>query len=328
MGDRVLVFGASGQLGGAIIRELEQCGKHPIAFARSAASFSPEISAKIEIVEGDLSDFDSVQSACAKADRVIATASSIVPRKQDRFGVEDVGYYRNIVRACKESGIEHLIYISAFPSPYDERVPEFRIKREIEGLITESGVPYTIFQGAAFMDIYFAVMGSRIVSEGVDQPTLHRGFWLTRLYSALTSGLVEKYGIALLPGNGQARQAFICVADVARVMVRALDIEDSRNRIEELGGPQALSWREVADIYASALDRKVRKLVLPLWLLRLLRFLLAPFSPAGANIMAILWLLGSYDYTPDMGQLAREYDAELTDTESFLRGKLDAAGRL
>jgi NADH dehydrogenase len=324
MGDSVLVFGASGQLGGAILHELCRCGKHPIAFSRSRGSFPPHISSKIEIVEGDLSNFDSVRSACARADRVIATASSIVPRKHDRFGVDDVNYYRNIVRACKESGIERLIYISAFPTPYDEQIPEFQIKREIEQLILESGVPYTIFRGAAFMDIYFAVMGSRIVSEGVAQPTLMRGFWLTRLYSALTSGLLENHGIALLPGNGKARQAFISVEDVARVMVRALDLDASRNRIEELGGPEALSWREVAETYASVLDRKVRKVVLPLWLLRLLRFSLAPFSPAGANIMAILWLLGRYDYTPDMQQLSSQYGVELTATESFLRGKLDS----
>jgi len=320
---RVLVFGASGQLGSNIMEILAKKGIPAAAFLRNGSGYRPPVGGETTIHRGDLSDAESVREACAgEVTHVIATASSIVPRAGDAFGTDDLRYYRNILDGCRSGGIQHLVYISAFPSPYDDRVPEFVIKRQVEDLIIQSGIPYTIFRGAAFMDVYFAVMGSGRVLEGVAHPTLLRGYWLTRLWSKMTSGILERYGIALVPGNGKARQSFICIDDVARCMVRALDLPTTRNRVIDLAGPDAISWRQVADLYGELLGRRVYKFPLPVWLLRGLEGLLGRASPAGANMMSILSLLARYEFTPDMAPLSRELDIELTDTRTFLARKL------
>lgn len=319
---KVLVVGASGQLGGAILEQLNLAGRDTLAFVRQKSSFTAPAFQHFETAKGDLADFDSVDLACSQADQVIATVSSIVPGKQDRFGIDDIRHYENLLRACKKNSIRQLVYISAFPSPYDDLVPEFRIKRQIEQLIIASGVPYTIFRGAAFMDIYYAVMGSSSVMDGVAQPTLLRGYWLTRLYSYITSGLLEKRGVAILPGNGQIRQAFITIHDVAAFMVRALEIPQTSDRIIDLGGPEPISWAEVADVYAALLDRKVRKITVPLWLLKFFEVLLTPTTPAGSNIMSILSLLGRYEFAPDMQATCAEFGLEMMDTRSYLAKKL------
>lgn len=314
----VLVIGATGQLGRAVLKQLQQSGKGIVAFSRSGGHFGVPASEKFRIAKGDLADADSVDRACQGVSTVIATASSIVPRKGDRFGVEDVTYYENILRACQRNAVEHLVYISAFPSEHDEEVPEFRIKRQIERLIVDSGVPYTIFRCAAFMDIYYAVMGSRMVTTGVEQPTLLRGYWLARAYARWTSGLIEERGVALVPGSGRTRQAFISINDVAAFMVRAVDLPAARDRMIDLGGPEGVSWAEVADVYAEVLGRKVRKVPLPLGLLKATKALLGVFSPAGANIMAILALLGEEAFVPDMEPLCREFGLRMLDTRDFL----------
>lgn len=322
---RVLVFGASGQLGSAIMQTLAENKTPCAAFLRPGSDFQPPPGADISLCYGDLTDYSSVLAACgSQASHVIATANSIVPRPGDAFGTDDLLFYRNIIKACRESGIKHLIYISAFPSPFDDQVAEFVIKRQVEKLIVESGIPYTIFRGAAFMDVYYAVMGSQRVLDGVAHPTLLRGYWLTRLWSKLTGGILERYGIALVPGSGRARQSFICVDDVARCMVRAVDLAETRNRILDLAGPEGISWREVADRYAELLGRRVIKIPLPLWLLRGLGYLLQRRSPAGANMMSILALLGHFEFTPDMTELSHELGIELTDTRAFLKHKLSA----
>jgi uncharacterized protein YbjT (DUF2867 family) len=321
---KVLVVGASGQLGSVVLNRLLEAGQECVAFVRPSSSFSPPVADGLYVVFGDLADYSSVDKACVGIKQVIATASSIIPRQGDKFGVNEVENYQHLVTACQRHKVEHLIYISAFSSPYDDLVPEFRVKRQVEQLIVESGISFTIFRCAAFMDIYYAVMGSRLVMDGVSQPTLLRGFWLTKLYSRFTFGLLEKHGIALLPGNGRVKQTFVCITDVAAFMVKALTVPAAKNRIIELGGPESLSWRDVTDIYADLLNKKIIKLVIPGFVLNIFRVILRPFSPAGENIMSTLFLLGRHDCVIDMDAVSEEFSISMSDTRQFLLGKLNS----
>lgn len=322
--NKVLVIGASGQLGSTVLNQLIEIGQECVAFIRPSSHFIPPDTELVRVFYGDLADFASVDKACVGVKKVIATASSIIPRQGDKFGINEVENYQHLINACQRHQVEHLVYISAFSSPYDDLVPEFRIKRQVEQLIVESGIPYTIFRAAAFMDIYYAVMGSRLVMDDVAQPTLLRGFWLTNLYSKLTTGLLENNSIALLPGDGKARQAFICIHDVAAFMVKALVVPTAKNRIIELGGPEVLSWGNIADIYAEVLGNKISKVPIPSFLLNLCRTLLRPVSPAGENIMSILFLVGRYDFLIDMKTISEEFDICMTDTRHYLLRKLNS----
>lgn len=318
----VLVVGASGQLGTAIVDQLVKNGVDCVALLRPSSRFDLEAHSQVKVVYGDLSDLHSLCLACKGITHVIATASAIVPRKGDRFGKDEVEYYRNLIKACKQNLVDHIIYISAFTSNYDYLVPEFRIKREIEEIILASELPYTIFRVAPFMDIYYAVIGSDLAINGVKNPTLLRGFWLTNLYTKLTCGIIEKYGIALLPGNGRTCHSFICVEDVAKFAVKATMLPSSMNRIIELGGPEAVSWLDVVNIYADVLDKKIKVVNVPGMLLTFFEKFLSFVSPAGENIMSIIGLLGRYSFPIDMNAISKEFDISLSDTRSFVKSKL------
>lgn len=319
---KVLVIGASGQLGSVVLDQLLEDGQECVAFVRPSSRFRPPDSQFLQVTYGDLADFISVDNACKNVKKVIATAGSSVPLRGDKFMTDEVRHYQHLIRACLNHKIEHLVYISAFSSPYDGLISAFPVKRQIEQLIMMSGIPYTIFRGAAFMDIYYAVMGSRLAMAGVSQPTLLRAFWMTKLYSKLTNGLLENYGIALLPGNGKVKQPFICIHDVAAFMVKALVIPTAKWRIIELGGPETLSWSDVADVYADVLGKKISKLTIPSSLLNACRLVLRPLSPAGENIMGSLYVLGLYDIAIDMTAVSEEFAIKLTNTRQFLLGKL------
>jgi len=320
--NRVLVIGASGQLGSIILKQLLEQSFHCVVFLRKSSLFTPPNSNLIEIVNGDLADFPSVLKACHGINQVITTASSIIPRQGDIFGKEEIKNHQNLIKACQYHKIEHLIYISAFSSPHILSVPEFQVKRQIEEIIVSSAIPYTIFRCAAFMDIYFSVMGSKSVLNGVLHPTLLRGFWLTKLYSKLTTGLIENHGIALIPGRGDTKHPFICINDVATYMVKALSIPAAKNSTIELGGDKAISWNTVIDIYADLLDKKITRIKIPSFVFRSIRIVLKPLSPAGENLMSVLFLLSSYNVKTDMSSRNKEFGLHLTDTRQFLIEKL------
>lgn len=318
---KILVVGATGQLGGQVVARLRSEGRAVRALVRPTSNTDPLKAQGVELVFGDLSRREDCMRACEGVDSLIATASSIVPRRGDQFGARDIEWYENLIGASREHQLRRIVYISAFTTEDDAQVPEFLIKRRIEKIIENSGIEYQIFRGAAFMDVYFAAMGSSVPLAGVANPTLERGFWATRLFRALTRHLVESWGWALVPGDGHVRHAFISVDDVADILVKGLDLQPACQTID-IGGPRAPTWNEVVGLYRSNLGRTVRPIHIPLGLLAVLKALLGPLSPGAANLMAILKLLGTEDYAPDNRALMKKMAVHLTDAEDFIREKV------
>lgn len=322
----ILVVGATGQLGGLIVDKLVAGGREVRALIRAGGSASAVTNPSLHRVPGDLRQAESMVRACSGVDTVIATASSIVPRKGDRFGEDERVGYRNLIAACQSQGVRHVIYISAFSTPQEQDIPEFRVKREVEDIIAHSGIDFTIFRAAAFMDIYFATLGSSAVRVGSRQATLNRGFWLTRIVGRLTDGLIERHGLALVPGSGHASHAFIAMDDVAQFMANAVGLPCARNRVLDIGGPEPLSWREVIAVFSQCLGRRVRGIYLPLRLLRGFEHVFERTSAPAANLCALMGLLGATDHHPPVTPVAHEFGVELTPVSVFVKRQLARAG--
>src|SRR5207244_1801883 len=103
----------------------------------------------------------------------------------------------------------------------------------------------------------------------------------------LVGTLIEKRGIALIPGTGKNRHAFVALDDVAEFLAKAaLEPDAAPSVIENLGGPESLSYEEVVAIFARVLARPVRVVRTPSAVYRVMADLLEPFSPAAGNLMA------------------------------------------
>ena len=133
-------------------------------------------------------------------------------------------------------------------------------------------------------------------------------------------GLIDRRGIALIPGSRHVRHAFIALDDVAEFLVRSIGRDDMRRAICQIGGPQVLAWDQVIEIYSRVLGKPVRGLFVPSGVFRVQRALLAPFSEAAADIMGLNWLVG-YDTPYDATALAARLGVPLTSAEQFLRHK-------
>jgi uncharacterized protein YbjT (DUF2867 family) len=253
---------------------------------------------------------------------VIATANVVIPRGRASFEAVEGQGYANLIAACQVSGIRRIVFMSVPVTPHDDQVPTFRLKRRIEGQLQASGLPYTIVRGSLFMDDWLALIGSSIPLRGAEAATLRRPFWFSRLFLGAVGRLVEGHGVALVPGSGQARHAFVALDDVASFLAGAIGLPSTRDSILEVGGPEVLSWDEAVAVFARVLGRPVRAAHAPAGVFRLQQRLLQPFSPQAGNLMGMNWLVATTDSAYDTVALSREFGISLTSVEQFLRNKL------
>jgi uncharacterized protein YbjT (DUF2867 family) len=92
----------------------------------------------------------------------------------------------------------------------------------------------------------------------------------------------------LVPGSPSHRHAFISVRDAARACVEAaLGDRPTPAAPLEVGGPEVLSWREVAGLFGEVLGRRVRVVATPAPVYAAAAQLLAPVAVIPAQTMAM-----------------------------------------
>lgn len=321
----ILVVGATGQVGSAVVKAQGDRGVTVRALARIGSNCRHLQRCGAEIVVADLMDRSSLDSACAGIRTVIATATAHIPRRStdDFRTIDDVGY-RNLIESCKRSGVERVVFCSVLPTPHDKWIPLCRLKRAAEATISASGLDYAIVRCPAFMDVAFVTMGSTLPILGADAPTVRRPYRFVERHIACVQDSIEKDRVAHVPGQGSTKHSFICVRDVAEFLIAAAASAATGGTTLEIGGPQQLCWLDVVGIYEDLLGLSLRVKRTPAFVFRSLSRLFSPFSAPASNIMAINYMLASTDATvPDAMSIASGYGVRLTSARQFLERKLE-----
>lgn len=131
----ILVTGATGNIGSALLKQLSAVGAGPLRGLtrdRSRAAFPPGV----EIAEGDLTDHVSVKAAMDGA--------------RSLFLVSRVGPDADIIAAAREAGVDHVVLVSSITVQTHPHLGPAAENAAVERLLEDSGMEWTIVRPTQF----------------------------------------------------------------------------------------------------------------------------------------------------------------------------------
>src|SRR6516165_10515775 len=150
----VLVAGATGRQGGAVIRHMLRNEWKLRALTRNPnAPPAQELTRQgVEVVRGNLDDPASLERAA----RGVYGVYSV----QDFWSVgakREVMQGKNLADAAKKAGVQHFVYSSVGGAERNTGIPHWESKWQVEKHIRQLNLPTTVFRPAAFMEMYYVL---------------------------------------------------------------------------------------------------------------------------------------------------------------------------
>ena len=237
-----LVTGASGYVGGRLVRELIKAGYRVRVLARNADKLrdAPWID-RVEVVEGDAGD----PASAARALDGVQVAYYLLHSLQEGRELEaaELHVATTFANAAKAAGIARIVYLGGLAPdlPIEKMSPHMRSRVQVGQTLRASGVPTVEFRAAV-------IIGSGSAS-----------FEMLRY-------LTERLPAMITPRWVRTRTQPIAIRDVLRYLVLAAELPPSVDRAFDIGGPGVLTYQQMMQRYA-AVAGLPRRLILPVNLL-------------------------------------------------------------
>jgi len=213
----VLLVGATGQVGSRVAAKLVDRGTRVRVLARDVDAATALLGPKVEVVRGDLMDPPSLTSALRDVD-IASLATAPGPRMTE----QEI----NFVDAAASVGLPRLVKLSAaYPDTAPDHIP-FSWQTPVVARIEQSGLPATVLRPTQFTSLL-----------RWDAPTVRTG----RLHSVM----------------GQSRFTIIDPEDVADLTVAALTDPAHAGQTWYVGGPDAVTYDDIADTLTRVLGYRV-----------------------------------------------------------------------
>ncbi len=216
----ILVTGAAGKTGRAVIKALLERGESVRGFVRrhEQADELARLGVDSSVV-GDMTAAESFDEAMQGVRAVYHICPNMHPDelKIGSFAIE---------AACR-CGLEHFVYHSVL-HPQAEKMPHHWNKMRVEELLFESGLRFTILQPAPYMQNILA-WKNKIINEGSFE----------------------------VPYPAEAKFSMVDLADLARAAAVVLTEPGHKEAVYEIVGTRALSQKEVANLLGKVLERPV-----------------------------------------------------------------------
>lgn len=216
----ILVTGAAGKTGRAVIQALRASGTSVRAFVRRAENIPVLKSLGADDVwVGDLLSYQAVEQSLQGVRAVYHICPNISPYEY-RIG-------KTVISAARASGVEHFVFHSVL-HPQTESMPHHWQKLRVEEYLFESDLPFTILQPTAYLQNLLAHWDS-----------------------------ITDQGIYPVPYSRDSHLCLVDVDDVAEIAAKVLTEPGHCGATYELVGTQVFSQTEIVQILADELGRVV-----------------------------------------------------------------------
>ena len=233
MSTTILLTGATGYVGGCLLRRFEADGRPVRCLARRPERLGT-VAATTEVVAGDCLDEASLDRAMAGIGAayylVHSMGSATDFAETDRRAAVSFG------RAAARAGVRRIIYLGGLSDDSDTLSAHLKSRAETGDLLRESGVAVIEFRASV-------VIGAGSLSFKMIQ------------------ALVERLPVMVCPRWVETRTQPIAIRDVVAYLSAALDLPTLTSCTFEIGGPDVVSYGDMMRLYAKM--RGLRRVLVP-----------------------------------------------------------------
>lgn len=212
---RVLVTGATGYVGGRLVRRLHEKGASIRCMARKPSHLVDRVPSDVEIVHGDVTEPTTLEAALKGVDiafyLVHALASSQDLETTELFGA------RNFAEAAERAGVRRIIFLGGLGDRESSNSAHMRSRHAVGDILRDSKVPTLEFRA------------SIIIGPG-------------SLSFELIRSLVQRLPIMVVPKWVRVMAQPIAIDDVLDYLVEAVDLPMTESTLFEIGGEEQLSY--------------------------------------------------------------------------------------
>ncbi|RPI08496.1 MAG: SDR family oxidoreductase, partial [Acidobacteriales bacterium] len=227
-----LLTGATGYVGGRLLRRLEQDGLPVRCLCRNPETLRWRVAPGTELVRGDLLQPASLGAAFSGVDTAFYLVHSMHAGRE--FETQERESAANFALAAREAGVRRIIYLGGLAHG-GELSPHMRSRAQTGNILRSSGIPVVEFQASI-------VIGSGSAS-----------FEMIR-------ALVERLPVMITPRWVNTAAQTIAIEDVIEYLSAAIRLPFEGNLTVEIGGSDVTSYLGIMREFTR--QRKLRRCIL------------------------------------------------------------------
>jgi len=234
-GRTALITGATGYIGSHLVERLLAAGWTVRVLTRDAAGLDGQAWAEeVDVVEGDAQDAAVLARAAEGVDVAWFLIHSMTGTYE--YATRDRTIATRFGQACRAAGVSRIVYLGGLYPGDVTLSPHLESRREVGQILMESGVPTAVLQAGI-------VVGAGSVS-----------------YEMLRTA-TEKLPVVIAPDWLAHRVQPIAIRDALHYLVAAADLPSSVNRAFDVGGSDALAYRDLISVYAEVAGLRPRPIL-------------------------------------------------------------------
>jgi len=233
---KVLLTGATGYIGGRLLRSLKEQGYHVRCMARRPEALKHQIDDRTEIVYGDPLKRESLEQGNVFKDIDVAFYFVHSLGSKESFLVQDRLAAQNFSEVAKANGMKRIIYLGGLADPDEQLSDHLKSRLETGEFLRISGIQVIEFRASI-------ILGSGSLS-----------FEMIR-------ALVERLPVMIIPRWLRMAAQPIAIEDVIAYLIAAIDLKTDQNEIFEIGGANKMTYQKIMREYAR--QKGLKRLMIP-----------------------------------------------------------------